>query len=261
LYCPAALGIVFFMQSAKLVRGLFFVLVFFSQLGLAQAAPELFNAVRRGELEAVKSLVAAGAPINETFEGDTPLIYSLRFSHPEIADFLCTSGAEGRRCTGYMADATKALGECNSNDSASVPWATCVRDALAAGADPNFQFSQGRMKWALNFAIAINKIEVARMLLAAGANIESQANSYGVGNNITALMEAAYTGNPEIVKLLLEKGANPNALDGSKWFSALDVAVYRESPRPGPVVRLLVPVSSREIRDSLILKMLREPRI
>jgi ankyrin repeat protein len=66
--------------------------------------------------------------------------------------------------------------------------------------------------------------EVARVLLAHGANV-----NFRQGEGVTALHEAAQSGDTDIVRMLLDAGADPNARagkldDGRSGQSALDMA-------------------------------------
>lgn len=83
-------------------------------------------------------------------------------------------------------------------------------------ADPNLPDGSGRR--ALNEAAAGGNLEIIRMLLDAGAQInEKDAN----GN--TPLIAAVMFGKLESIKLLIEKGADPNLPD-NRGNSALDYA-------------------------------------
>ena len=111
-----------------------------------------------------------------------------------------------------------------------------VRLLLRAGAKPNTQNDQGRT--ALMYAAGVMTLlgerfaEIATDLLDAGADLE--VRSWGdTGTN--ALMFAAYNGRADIVKLLLERGANPAHAD-EKGRTALDFA---ESKGHAEVIRLL----------------------
>ncbi len=64
-----------------------------------------------------------------------------------------------------------------------------------------------------------NNVEIARLLLKAGAN----PNIKGFGG-ITPLHTAVFKGNPEMVELLIEYGADVNAKDEMKGETPLDLA-------------------------------------
>lgn len=88
--------------------------------------------------------------------------------------------------------------------------------------------------------------EMLRLLIRHGANLDA-AKSDG----LTPLMTAAYSGQLESVKILVEAGANPNSvhdLDPSKPFTALDLAIL------GGHARIAAYLNSRDA-----VKMSRSP--
>jgi ankyrin repeat protein len=84
-----------------------------------------------------------------------------------------------------------------------------VRELLQQGADVNA--AQGDGMTALHWAASHGNIELARMLLLAGANVRAltRINSY------TPLFFAARQGNAEVVKALLDAGAEPDAVSST----------------------------------------------
>jgi ankyrin repeat protein len=97
----------------------------------------------------------------------------------------------------------------------------------------------GRFAPPLYYAATAGHIEVVRLLLQHGADINSQRFSSGR----TALMGAALVGDAQIVKLLLDKEANP-LLRGWMLHTALDTA-RRE--RHADVAQLLEPVTKSTV--------------
>jgi ankyrin repeat protein len=81
--------------------------------------------------------------------------------------------------------------------------AAAVKALLARGVDANSQNTLGMS--ALQIAAAVGNMEMVQTLLAAGADV-NHASVYG-----TPLTFAAFDSRPEIVKLLLEKGATVSA--------------------------------------------------
>ncbi len=56
----------------------------------------LFDAVKSGSMEDIKSCIAAGVDLNERDEaGWTPLMYALKYRDKEIAEVLFVAGASG----------------------------------------------------------------------------------------------------------------------------------------------------------------------
>jgi ankyrin repeat protein len=79
-----------------------------------------------------------------------------------------------------------------------------IRQLLARGVDVNAPQPDGMR--ALHWAVYLDDFETTEAIVLADAEVDS-ANRYGV----TPLSVACTNGNPKIVKLLLERGANPNA--------------------------------------------------
>src|SRR5579883_1165881 len=94
--------------------------------------------------------------------------------------------------------------------------------ALADGADPNMSVESVGMRshfqfpvlneTSLHLAIHYKRVALVRLLLEHGANVDQRgAVSFGRGNDdLTPLREAIMFEQPEIVSLLLAKGADPN---------------------------------------------------
>ncbi|HVH28006.1 MAG TPA: ankyrin repeat domain-containing protein [Vicinamibacterales bacterium] len=84
--------------------------------------------------------------------------------------------------------------------------AAAVRALLAQRVDVNAPGNDGTP--ALHWAVRTDELEMARLLLGAGAD-PKQANRYGV----TPLFLACANGNEAMIRLLLDAGADPNATD------------------------------------------------
>ncbi|MGF1677259.1 MAG: ankyrin repeat domain-containing protein, partial [Rivularia sp. (in: cyanobacteria)] len=82
-----------------------------------------------------------------------------------------------------------------------------VQNFLSAGASPSV--SDGDGTTALMFAANSGYTEIVRILIDSGANINYQRKSYG----LTALMLACATNKLDIVRLLISKGADINSVN------------------------------------------------
>jgi hypothetical protein len=102
---------------------------------------------------------------------------------------------------------------------------------LDAGASPNKACAAGPP---LVYAAVKGLMESARLLIAASADLEQSYQS-----KTTPLMVAARMGHLEMVKLLLEEGANPLSVNVAGQ-TAYDIAVEEKEQE---VVRVLAPVS------------------
>ena len=76
----------------------------------------------------------------------------------------------------------------------------------------------------LHYASAKGQLEVAQYLISNGAIIDSLSPG-----NTTPLMMSVQSGNEELIKLLLDKGADLR-MKNSQGFTAIDIAVIYEKP-------------------------------
>lgn len=104
-----------------------------------------------------------------------------------------------------------------------------AKKALSCKADPNAQEQNGET--ALMIASANNHMEIVKLLLAYGANVNGGGWIVGY-----PLIEASREGHLEIAKLLLDKGADVNIMS-DEGFTALDAAIVKNQVE---VVQLLL---------------------
>jgi ankyrin repeat protein len=79
----------------------------------------------------------------------------------------------------------------------------------------------GKYHTALQAAAFFGHEKIVEILIASGANVESQGGEYG-----TALVAAAYRGHEKIVEILIASGANVES-QGGEYGTALIAAAYR----------------------------------
>ena len=125
--------------------------------------------------------------------------WSVAQGHAEIADLLIKNGADvgARSKIWYQLENTAG----NTNPSG------------------NFKMAHGGSS-AIMFAARIGNIDVARVLLDSGSNVNDKAAS-----GVTVLTQAAHSGHQDLAIFLLERGADPNAIDSG--YTALHAAVLR----------------------------------
>lgn len=107
-----------------------------------------------------------------------------------------------------------------------------------AGANVNVS---GPNQSPLLIAAAEGKLKAVRYLLDEGADV----NAVGRDSN-TALTEATFYGHAAIVKELLVRGANVNAISGNG--TALDIAVSRNDPNMAELLKHYGGKQARELR-------------
>lgn len=177
-----------------------------------RAEAELTVAAERGDAAVVRDLIAQGRDVNARDNGYTPLMFAARAGDPETVNAL-----------------------------------------LDAKADPNAR-DCNRGWTPLIHAIHEQQRHAARALVMRGADVNARAGDCGqhlVESGRTPLMFAAMYDDPELVRFLLERGADPRAeYDGSNALThAVGGAalgkladIDRAATRPCPVetVRLLL---------------------
>lgn len=168
----------------------------------------LCSAASGGYLEVARALVEAGANLEggDAF-GNVPLMVAALNNRAEVIRFLLQRGAsiEGNRSDGLTPLKTAAtLGK---NEA--------LRALIAAGADVNTQ--KGGSLSPLMAAALMGNVETVRALIANGASVNAR-----LATNETALFYGAKytgTGNLEIVKMLVEAGADVSVKNDSGKFA------------------------------------------
>lgn len=204
---------------------------------------DLFDAVRTGDLSAVKSLLDADASLAsaKNDSGVSAVLMCVYTGRREIRDLLLSRGAvlelHDAVAVGDL-DRVKqfvhkdpSLAKSFSPDGfpvvalASVFGHLSVARYLAEhGADINSAATNGSGYNALTGAVASGHTDTAKWLLENGAN-----PNYRYGPGYSPLLTAAANGHLEILKLLLANGADPHATanDGK---SAVALATERNHP-------------------------------
>lgn len=177
----------------------------------------------RGNVEEVARLLKQGANPNIATQGSMPLHKAAGDGHLEIMRLLIKGGAD---VNAQEQDGRSVLAEAVSSHDAAV-----VRFLLDAGAKPD-GFALGQACWlgrAENVQLLLDAgakpddglvraaqgghAKLVKLLLDKGADVNTTAQSK-VGD--TALHTGALQGGPEVVRLLLEHGANPNFMNKAR---------------------------------------------
>jgi ankyrin repeat protein len=177
----------------------------------AGAAPRdlrLLDAVKRSDLQTVRSLVAQRVDVNAAdVDGSTALHWAARRDDGGLVEILLGAGANPRAATRYNVTPL-ALASANGN-------AAIIERLLKAGADANSTSEEGQT--ALMTASLTGGAAAIRVLVAHGANVNAKEPYKGQ----TALMWAASEGNAAASGVLIESGAEVGARSKAGWTSFL----------------------------------------
>ena len=166
----------------------------------------LMTAARTGSVSVVRALVVKGADVNarEPNRLQTALMWAASQRHSDIVRLLIEAGADIHARSRSYPIRVNYGGQSNSGGDPNNP--ITLGDTMRGGST------------ALLFAARSGDVESARLLLAAGANVNDE-----LPDGMSALTLAARSGRTEMAKLLIERGANPNA--NGTGYTPLHVAV------------------------------------
>jgi ankyrin repeat protein len=206
-------------------------------------ATPLWNASLNGSSAMVRRLLQAGANPNAALLlGETPLMVASRSGNADVVEQLLARGANvnvrgARGQTALMwaaaqqhPDVVKALLAHKADVHArSESWKQMEAVSPHGVAEYNREIPYGR-NTPLMFAARVGDLDSAKLLVAAGANVNDE-DAWGV----SVVVLAAHSGFGSLVEFLLEKGADPNA--SKAGFTALHEAIMR---RDESLVRILL---------------------
>ena len=174
-------------------------------------------AARQGDYQIVWSLVEAGADFQDSnIRGWYPIHLAAAVGTTEVLSYLISRGGD---ITKENADGLSPV-ELAATDLEN--GAEKLRVLLRAGADPRHLDAKG---WgAMTYAAMLGNREVVRQLL----NQEIDPNDINV--EFPPLVAAAYSGQQDIVFLLLQRGADPNMRYKEQGTTALHYAVALNRP-------------------------------
>jgi ankyrin repeat protein len=181
-------------------------------IGLKATEGTLLDAVKRGDVGAVRTLLRAKSDANIADpDGTSALHWAVRRDDLAAAEALLSAGANARAANRY---GVTPLSLASTNGSAPM-----IERLLAAGADVNAVRPGGET--ALMTAARAGNAAAVRVLLARGADLRARESARGQ----TALMWAAAENNTAVVKLLAEAGADVRERSRAGAFSPLLFAV------------------------------------
>ncbi len=207
------------------------------------SVPPLVGAAERGDVAAVRSLLAAGASVDQRDErGRTALLGATHADRPDVAALLIPAGAD--------VNAKDAIEDSPYLYAAAEGRIAILKQTLAAGADLASTNRYGGT--GLIPAAHHGHVEAVRILLGTSIDID-HVNKLGW----TALLEAVILGDggpthTEIVRLLVEAGARRDIADRDgvtaleharrRGYTAM-AAILEENESPAAHARLTAPVT------------------
>lgn len=171
-----------------------------AEMGIEFNEKNYADSIIQGNIEAVRLFLSAGMSPDEKNDGLPPLLEASRRGHSEVALALIEAGADVNARDAYGVTAMMFAAICGSTE---------VIDRLTeAGADVNAQDLGGRSVL-LEALTTENDIPVSTIqsLVEAGA-----APNIRISGGVTPLMLAA-TGEPDVLQMLIDAGADVNAQD------------------------------------------------
>jgi len=171
------------------------------------AVTALMSCARTGDAGAVRALLSHGARANarENARLQTALMWAAAERHPDAVRALIAGGADVNARSAVRQAAVSA------GFSPTIPESEKLKTV--------FELKQGGYT-ALMFAARSGDVASAERLLNAGANV----NDAGA-DGASALVVALLSGQGDVAKLLLDRGADPNA--AAAGYGPLHVAVLR----------------------------------
>ena len=165
------------------------------------------DAAANQDNEVVRTLVSTGVDVNTARpDGATALLWATHWNNLDIVDLLLSKGANINASDDHGVTPLERAAENASSEM--------IARLLAAGANVNASQTSGLTS--LMTAARTGNADIVTTLITAGANVNATVNT----TQSTALMWAVSEPHPEVVRILLNAGADPH-VSTSKGFTPL----------------------------------------
>jgi ankyrin repeat protein len=209
----------------------------FCTVAYGGSVPPLIRAAEGNDINQVKRLLEEGVDVNarDSFTAAPALIHASRNGNLQVVRVLLEKGAD--------VNAKNKHGFTALIQASMYAHPDTARLLLERGADVNAKDNMGST--ALIYAAEVGRLDCAKVLLENGADVNSRNN-----NGETALTHAVGLANyihdahHDIVRLLLTKGADVNAVDQDYGLTALGTASLKGQCQ---VTALLMAYGAREL--------------
>lgn len=192
---------------------------------------DIFEAVKKDDLQRVNELIQLGQEVNVHNEQNLSLLHiAARYSEARTVQYLLDAGADTRIRAGVEMGWRPIIDAAGHNDP------SVLKVFLDHGASPKSEDHDPHDP--LRSAIRANKLEHVRLLLAHGADTDTDLTY-----EKTYLHEAAEHAGVPLISLLLEKGLRTNVEQKNEWTPLMYAVKYNSLE----VVKYLVEVGGSNV--------------
>jgi uncharacterized protein len=210
---------------------------------------ELIEAIKAGDEERVRALIATGEELVNVRSGDTPAVMlAIYHGHRSIALALVAHGADvdiftaaalgnADRLAILLKGRNHIVNTCSPEGwtplalASYFGWPPAARLLLSVGADINARSRNDNQNTPLHAAVAGKRQEMVDFLIEAGADLNARD-----GRGWTPLNLAAHEGPPGLVESLLAAGADPS-IPNNDGHTPLQTAERENRPEAAAALR------------------------
>ena len=189
---------------------------------------QMYKAAARGDVAALRGLVASGADVNHQRDGRLCLNYAAFNGHTAAVEFLLASGA----------DVNVEGGSPALHAAAAYGHVEIMGLLLAAGADVH-KMERGGSPLYSSVGSTAKHARGAKLLLLHGARVDDVG-----GHQVTPLYKAIEYGQRDLVKTFLRAGAEIPARLPSRYLTLSMYLTQRRAEKVAPILDLMAAIRS-----------------